>query len=560
MLLNVASLSVSFGDFIAVDALSFSLKKGETLAIVGESGSGKSLTALALMGLLPKNAVQSGSIMLHAKGRDFPLHQLKDERDWQQIRGAETAMIFQEPMSALNPVMRIGKQLTETILLHQKTNKKEAKEIALKWLAHVQLPQPEIIYSKYPHQLSGGQKQRVVIAMALCNHPALILADEPTTALDATVQLEILSLLRKLQQEQDAAMIFITHDLSVATSIADQVLVMYRGKAVEWGAAKEVLQHPKHAYTQALLQCRPTASSKGKKLKTIADVQSGKVEPQTGFETENRPPKTIQKAAPDKVLLSVRDLQIWFPTKQNWWGKTTEHFKAVEAVSFDLVKGEVLGLVGESGCGKSTVSRALMGLQPVEEGQILFEGRDLSHLSEKEWKLVRRDIQLVFQDPFSSLNPRMKIGDALLEAVQQREGKISRTTARDEAIYLLETVRLPAEAMHKYPHQFSGGQRQRIGIARALALKPKLLLCDESVSALDVSVQAEILNLLTSLRQDFALTFLFISHDLGVVHYIADRLLVMQHGKIVERGTANEVLKNPQEAYTKKLVAAAEVR
>jgi peptide/nickel transport system ATP-binding protein len=549
-ILSVNNLQISFAareTFMAVKNLSFELQKGKTLAVVGESGSGKSLTALALMGLLPKSASFGGSINLHDEDKTYNLAEATTEQ-WQQLRGKAIGIVFQEPMSSLNPVMSIGKQVAETIITHQNVSKQQAKTIAIDWLRKVQLPEPEKIYKRYPHQLSGGQKQRVMIAMAMCNHPALLIADEPTTALDVTVQREVLQLMHDLQQEQGTAMIFITHDLALASEIADDVLVMYKGEMVEYGDVAQVLKQPQHPYTKALVACRPAAQQKGKRLPIVSDF----LEPASVTKPEIL---WVEQTVTGNVLLAVNNLRVWFEENKNLFGKTQTYFKAVDDVSFELKKGEVLGLVGESGCGKSTISRSLMGLLPVHEGQIIFDGKDLAKLSQSQWKQVRRHVQLIFQDPYASLNPRMTIGDMLIEPMRVHD-IVPSNELKKEAQRLLDLVHLPADSMKRYPHQFSGGQRQRIGIARALALRPKLLICDESVSALDVSVQAQILNLLKELQQEFQLSYLFISHDLSIVHYISDRVMVMQAGEIVESGNAEQVMKQPANDYTKRLIQA----
>ena len=546
-ILLVNGLSVSFpgrNTFTAVENISFDIDKGKTLAIVGESGSGKSLTALALMGLLPPNATQQGKLTLTVNNKDSQL----TTRNLRLVRGKEIGMVFQEPMSSLNPVMSIGKQLRESILTHQHISKEEGRHLALEWLGKVQLPEPARMYARYPHQLSGGQKQRVMIAMAMCNHPALLIADEPTTALDVTVQQEIIRLMHFLQQEHGSAMIFITHDLALAATIADEVMVMYKGKVMEYGAVSQVLQQPQHPYTKALLACRPSAGHKGQRLPTVADFMN--------TSNDQRFSPVRQLPDPPGALLKVSDLRIWFAEDKNLLGKPLSYFKAVDGVSLTINKGEVLGLVGESGCGKSSLSRGLVGLLPVHSGEMIFDGHDLAKISLHEWGAVRRKIQMIFQDPYSSLNPRMTVGDMLMEPLMVH-GIVPKSELHKEAERLLNIVQLTVGAMNRYPHQFSGGQRQRIGIARALALRPELLICDESVSALDVSIQAQILNLLKDLQAEFQLTYLFISHDLSVVHYISDRVMVMQAGKIIETGDAEQVLKQPKEAYTRKLVDAA---
>lgn len=544
--ITVRDLCISFGKkedrFDAVKGISFEIGRGRTLAVVGESGSGKSLTALALTGLLPKEASVQGTLLL--QNTTDPLTRL-DAAGWQDVRGAKIGMVFQEPMSALNPVMRVGKQLSEAIQAHGKTSAEAARRKAIEWMEQVQLPEPGKLYDRYPHQLSGGQKQRMMIAMAMCHHPSLLIADEPTTALDVTVQKEVLQLMSRLQQQYGTALMFITHDLALAAGMADEVLVLYKGACVEYGPASVVFRNPQHPYTQALLACRPAAQEKGRRLPVVADFLEHKVT------VQEQPSVAIQ----EEVLLDVNSLRVWFPSQHNWLGKATQYFKAVEDVSFRLHKGEVLGLVGESGCGKSTLSKTLMGILPAKEGQVLYQGRDLTHFNAQDWRSMRREVQMIFQDPYASLNPRMRVGDIIREPLL-RHRIVPSSEADKEVQRLLDLVQLPADSARRYPHQFSGGQRQRIGIARALALRPRLLICDESVSALDVSVQAQILNLLKDLQAVFDLSYLFISHDLSVVHYISDRVLVMQQGRIVETGDAEQVLKQPQHPYTQKLVAA----
>lgn len=551
-ILKVSNLQISFEGakkFDAVKNISFQVSKGKTLAIVGESGSGKSLTALSLIGLLPIAAKVSGSIELKSKNDFVALDQLGN--NWKNIRGKDIGMVFQEPMSSLNPIMKVGKQLTESIIIHQKLNLQQAKNIAIEWLEKVQIQEPQKIFDRYPHQLSGGQKQRVMIAMAMCNHPILLIADEPTTALDVTVQMEVVKLMQDLQKQTGTAMIFITHDLALASTIADEVLVMYKGEVVEYGTKDKVLNTPNHPYTKALIACKPSSSQKGKLLPIVADFLDEK----TATENTVIDAQPILHTITDEPLLVVNDLRIWFTENKDWLGKPLHYFKAVDDVSFQINKGEILGLVGESGCGKSTLSKSLIGLLPVKEGQIIFENKDLAKIAPKDWKEVRRKIQMIFQDPFASLNPRITIGDMLAEPLSVHK-IVPKHQISSEVKRLLDLVQLSSDAIYKYPHQFSGGQRQRIGIARALALRPELIVCDESVSALDVSVQAQILNLLKHLQAEFDLSYLFISHDLSVVHYISDRVLVMQKGKIVESGDAVQVLKNPTNDYTKKLIAS----
>lgn len=557
-ILDVAHLQIGFTgapEFIAVKDLSFELKAGETLAIVGESGSGKSLTALALMGLLPKNALLRGDAELNDGNQKKILQELNGTA-WQDIRGRLVSMVFQEPMSALNPVMQIGKQLSEAISAHQNLTYDKARKIAIAWLGKVQLPEPEEIYHRFPHQLSGGQKQRVMIAMAMCHHPQVLIADEPTTALDATVQQDVILLMQQLQQEHQTSMIFITHDLSLAARIASEVLVMYKGQVMEYGAAETVLKHPQHPYTQALLACRPSVNQKSARLPIVSDFwqpEDERLVPVPAL--KNIPAIKAENSVSTEVILKAENVRIWFPQQKNWLGNATDYFKAVDDVSFELHKGETLGLVGESGCGKSTLSRGIMGLTPIHEGHIYFDGKDLANATKEEWLKVRRKMQMIFQDPFSSLNPRLTVGDIVSEPIRVH-GIASGRELKAETLRVLDLVQLPADAYNRYPHQFSGGQRQRIGIARALGLRPEVLICDESVSALDVSIQAQILNLLRDLQQELSLTYLFISHDLSVVYYLCDRIMVMQKGKIVETGTADAVLKHPTNAYTQRLVNA----
>lgn len=540
--LQLTDVSIRFGDAApVVQALCFSVAAGKTLALVGESGSGKSLTALSVMGLLPKNASISGNITLTVPDEKIALLRL-EKGQWSAVRGRRAGLIFQEPMSALNPLLTVGSQLAEAICQHQPISGKNARSEAVEWLRKVQLPQPEKLYDRYPHQLSGGQKQRVIIAMALCNRPALVIADEPTTALDATVQLEIVRLLQTLQRETGTALLFITHDLALAREIADDVLVLFRGETMEYGTAEKIFTQPENVYTQALLQCRPGPQNKDRRLPQVADF--------LGEIPESKSPLLPLPALSENTptALKVQNLSVVY-------GSGKSAFRAVEDVSFTLHEGEVLGLVGESGCGKSTIAKALMGLAPVSGGTIAVAG-NFPENERLRMLALRRTMQLIFQDPAASLNPRMQVLDAIAEPMLAH--RLCRVReARVEAARLLEQVGLPAISGKKYPHELSGGQKQRIGIARALSLKPRILICDESVSALDVSVQAQILNLLQDLRVQLGLSYLFISHDLQVVHYISDRVLVMQAGKVVESGTADAVLHHPTHPYTQKLVAAS---
>lgn len=547
-LVTVNDLRISFSKpqlLEVVKGISFTLEKNKTLAIVGESGSGKSLLALSLMGLLPKGALINQSLSINIANNLMTIDSI-NKKDWQRYRGKFMSMVFQEPMSALNPVQCIGHQIQECLLQHQKISKRQAQALAIDWLHKVKLPQAEQIYYRYPHQLSGGQKQRVMIAMAMCNKPELLIADEPSTALDASVQQEIVRLMQALQAETGAAMIFITHDLGLAAEVADDILVLHQGNAIEYGSAEEIIHRPKEAYTKALINCRPKLDNKGKKLPVIADFMSGNTEP-------------IALSAPasneHEQILSVRALHIWYPSGKNLFGNTNQYYKAVQGISFDLERGKTLGLVGESGCGKSSIGKALMGLAPIHSGSIRFKDKEIAGYKGKEWNSVRADMQLIFQDPFASLNPRRDIAAIIGEPLLIHQG-IKEQVLQQETARLLDLVQLPQSAAHRYPHQFSGGQRQRIGIARALALKAQVLICDESVSALDVSVQAQILNLLKSLQYELQLSYLFITHDLSVVHYMSDEIMVMQKGKIVEQGSADAILKAPQASYTQSLIDA----
>jgi len=547
----------------AVDGISFDIRRGETVGIVGESGSGKSVTALSIMQLVSKpGRITDGSITFTTKdGKTQNLLELS-QNQMRQYRGNRLGMIFQEPMTSLNPVLRCGAQVMEAILAHQTVTKAVAKKQTIALFQKVQLQEPERIFRAYPHQLSGGQKQRVMIAMALCNQPDLLIADEPTTALDVTVQQSILQLMADLKRDFNASVLFITHDLGVISEIADRVLVMYQGKIVEQGTVQQIFEQPQHPYTKGLLACRPPLHYRLHRLPTMQDflksnaitsvenaVASAKID---STETEARL-ENLQSQSP---LISVQNLQTWFPAQRNFLGKTTAYTKAVNEVSFFIYPGETLGLVGESGCGKTTLGRSLLRLVPVREGKVVYIGQDLLNLSPKQLRQVRKDLQIIFQDPFSSLNPRKMIGEAILEPMRVHQILETEAERKDRVIELLETVSLEAKHFHRYPHEFSGGQRQRICIARALAVNPKFLICDESVSALDVSIQAQVLNLLKYLQAQFQLTYLFISHDLSVVKFMSDRILVMKDGKIVESGPADTIYESPKTAYTRQLIAA----
>ncbi|MBV4360669.1 ABC transporter ATP-binding protein [Pinibacter aurantiacus] len=556
-LLQIKNLHVEFTNndatTKALHGISFEVNNGEIVAVVGESGSGKSVTAMSILQLLPSPPAKytSGEI-LFSDDAETTINLLNlPEKELRSIRGNKISMIFQEPMTSLNPVFSCGQQVAEAIQLHDKVSKKEALQRTVELFKQVQLPDPDKIINRYPFQLSGGQKQRVMIAMAMSCNPSLLIADEPTTALDVTVQKRILQLIKELQQQNNMGVIFITHDLGVVAEIADKVVVMYKGNIVEQGPTKTVLQSPKHPYTQALLQCRPALHPKGERLPVISDF----LEPKQ----HTKPlAKTVpeQKKNSAETLLEVRDLTVKFPSVKNFFGRTLEYNTAVNNVSFDIYKGETLGLVGESGCGKTTLGRTLLRLQDAQEGKIIFEGKDLLAIDKNELRTRRKDFQIVFQDPYSSLNPRKTAGRAIVEPLQVHEVLTSTNKRKELAMELLGKVNLQPEHFYRYPHEFSGGQRQRIGIARALALNPGFIVFDESVSALDVSVQAQVLNLLTDLKNEFNFTAIFISHDLSVVKYISDRIMVMRKGKIEEIGYAEAVYNNPQSAYTAQLLSA----
>lgn len=536
--------------------LSLELKKGELLAIVGESGSGKSVSALSLLRLLPKQSTVTGHAFLH-RWEEQPLDLIElPQADMNEIRGSNIAMIFQEPMTSLNPVFTCGYQVMESIRLHQKVNKKIARQKAIALFEQVQLPDPAGMIKRYPHELSGGQKQRVMIAMAMSSNPALLIADEPTTALDVTVQKNILELIRQLQRQNNMGVIFITHDLGIVADIADKIAVMHKGEIVEQGIAKEVLAKPRHPYTRALLACRPASNPKGKRLPVVSDflgVDESLVNVQPA---PNEPRIAKDKTETPAPILQVQNLSVQFPTRKNLFGKAVEFFNAVDNVSFDVMPGDIVGLVGESGCGKTTLGRTILQLVKPTSGNIILHGEDISKIKTPSLRSLRKDFQIVFQDPYGSLNPRLTIGEAILEPLNVHGMGSTGSNRKEKVIELLEKVNLKAEHYNRYPHQFSGGQRQRICIARALVLEPQFLVFDESVSALDVSVQAQVLNLLNDLKAAFGFTAIFISHDLAVVHYISNRILVMQQGKIVEQGSADQVYQQPAHEYTRKLLDA----
>ncbi|WP_317173587.1 ABC transporter ATP-binding protein [Hymenobacter montanus] len=597
-LLTVSNLTIEFsshrGNVRAVDGVSFALSRGETLAIVGESGSGKSVTSLALLGLIPMppgRIVGGQAIFQSEKLGETNLLKLSDN-DLRQVRGNDIGMIFQEPMTSLNPVYTCGSQVVEALLLHANCTEKAAKQRTLELFAEAQLPRPESIFRSYPHEISGGQKQRVMIAMAMACRPALLIADEPTTALDVTVQARMLQLIDDLRRQHNTAVLFITHDLGVVAEIADRILVMYRGKVVEQGKVLDIFSNPQHPYTKGLLACRPHLSVGKKRLPVVADFMredaSGqlfalpapvvplpsealteaspqveqlrdKIETTKTFPVEHLASPPERGSVPEgcrEALLQVQNLQVHFPLRKGFFRRATDYVRAVDDVSFTLYPGETIGLVGESGCGKTTLGRALLRLTEPTAGRILFEGTDLAKLSGGDLRRRRRDLQLVFQDPYAALNPMLTVGEAIWEPMRVHKVGGTRQEQKAKVLELLRTVGLRDEHFQRYPHEFSGGQRQRICIARALALQPKLIVCDESVSALDVSVQAQVLNLLNDLKREFGITYLFITHDLSVAQFMSDRLLVMHQGRIVESGPAAAIYAHPRHEYTQSLLAA----
>lgn len=553
----------------AVNDISFVLNKGEVLGIVGESGSGKSVTSLSIMRLIssPPGKVSGGEIYFN-NGSCTNLLSL-EEKQMRHYRGKEIAMIFQEPMTSLNPVIKCGKQVTEAIRLHLKLSKKEAKEKTIKLFEEVQLPRPLNIFNSYPHELSGGQKQRVMIAMVMSCNPSILIADEPTTALDVTVQKTILELMKKLQSVHGMSIIFITHDLGVVAEIADKVLVMYKGNIVERGNVKEIFANPQHPYTKGLLACRPTMEKRLKQLPVVSDFMNenadGIIEEKKYTLTEVNKnlivSKEERKINLDKLysnspVLEVKNLKTYFPVRKGIFGKAHEYIRAVDNVSFTVFPGETLGLVGESGCGKTTLGRTILRLIEPTAGNVMFKGIDIAKLSGKDLRKVRKNLQIIFQDPYSSLNPRISIGSAIMEPMKVHGIYANDKERKNKVIELLERVNMSGNQFNRYPHEFSGGQRQRICIARALALNPEFIICDESVSALDVSIQAQVLNLLNELKREFGFTYIFISHDLSVVKFMSDRMIVMKDGKIQEYGDADDIYSNPSTDYTRKLIDA----
>lgn len=558
-LLHVKNLRVSFKgedkQYIeTVKGITFDIPTNTTVALVGESGSGKSVTSLATMGLLPvgQSKIDEQSKIIF-EGKDLLSLSRKDMR---KICGKDIAMIFQEPMSSLNPVFTVGNQIAEVLCLHMGLNRKQARQRVLELLKEVGIPSPETKIDAYPNQLSGGQQQRVMIAMAIACEPKLLIADEPTTALDVTIQKQIIDLLESLRKRRQMSMLFITHDLALVGEIADKVIVMRHGEIREQGAAEQVLEQPKDVYTRALLYCRPQMSQRPYRLPVTSDFmrQEDDVLVEQSFDASEIPERKRGLIGDEKIILEVKDLKKSFYSRKGLFGK--EEFQAVKGVSFKLAKGKTLGLVGESGSGKTTVGLLLMRLHQASGGQAFIEGKDILSLTEKEFAKYQRKIQIIFQNPYASLNPRFTIGQILLEPMQIHNIGKDDAERKQIALGLLERVNLPEQAYYRYPHEFSGGQRQRIAIARCLTLKPEILICDESVSALDVSVQAQVLNLLQDLQDEFGLSYIFISHDLSVVKYISDQVMVMNHGEVVEIANSDELYAHPQHDYTKRLLQA----
>ncbi|MBK6344870.1 MAG: ABC transporter ATP-binding protein [Bacteroidales bacterium] len=567
-ILKIENLSVSFRDeggwHKAVDQVSFSISPGQSLGIVGESGSGKSVTSLSVIRLLPAmgSRVDNGRILFCGKdGKEISITDI-DEPLMRKLRGSRIAMIFQEPMTSLNPVMKCGKQLKEAVKLHLGFNNKKAKQHVIALFKEVLLPDPERVYRSYPHQLSGGQKQRVMIAMAISCRPDILIADEPTTALDVTVQKAILALLRSLRDKYGMSLIFISHDLGVIAEVADYVLVMKQGKIVEQGLVRDIFCDPAHPYTRGLIACRPPLDKRLRRLPVIDDFDDSSEDAaakiQSLFEEVNLEERRVfhKNLYSGLPLLEVNNLSVYYPLPRYLFNRQRNFFKAVDHISFNVYKGETLGLVGESGCGKTTLGRAILRLIEPTSGKLEYNGIDLIHLNKEDLRALRKRIQIIFQDPYSSLNPRSTAGQSIMEPMQAHNMYAGNIQRKEKVMDLLQRVNLKPEHFERYPHQFSGGQRQRICIARALALEPEFIICDESVSALDVSVQAQVLNLLNDLKKSFGFTYIFISHDLSVVRFMSDRMLVMRMGKIVELGDADSIYNSPSESYTRDLIAA----
>ncbi|MFD2513984.1 ABC transporter ATP-binding protein [Pontibacter locisalis] len=574
-ILQVSNLESAFstrhGKTKAVDNISFEVYPGETVAIVGESGSGKSVTALSLMRLINTNAggTAGGRAMFHSKAYgEVDLFQLP-EKQMQKIRGNEISMIFQEPMSSLNPVLTCGKQVAEVLLLHANLSKKEAKERTILLFERAKLPRPEKIFDTYPHEISGGQKQRVMIAMAMACEPSLLIADEPTTALDVTVQARVLQLINELRLKENTAVLFITHDLGIVAEIADRILVMYKGRLVEQGSVMDIFTNPQHPYTKGLLACQPKLSVKPQSVLPVVsdfllkDDHGNVIERDKGAATKlvdlvSKEASSLTNPEQQQIapLLKVENLKVHFPIRKGFFGRVTGYIKAVDGVSFEVQPGETIALVGESGCGKTTLARALLRLLEPTKGSIIFDGQDITRLVPEELRKRRRDFQMIFQDPYASLNPMHTVGETIMEPMRVHKYYADDKERRGKTLELIDKVGLSSSCFDRYPQEFSGGQRQRISIARALALQPKCLICDEAVSNLDVSVQAQVLNLLNQLKKELQITYIFITHDLAVAKYMADRILVMHNGQIVEEGKPEQLFEHPQEEYTRTLLDA----
>ena len=555
-IIQVKNLSISFGEKKVINSINFNLKEGETLGIVGESGSGKSLTSLAIMGLLNPLAKihKESEILFRHNNKMIDLLKLS-KTELEEIRGNQIGMIFQEPMTSLNPSLRCGEQVAEAVRLHLKLSKKDAEEKVISLFEQVKLPNPQRIYNAFPHELSGGQKQRVMIAMAISCKPKLLIADEPTTALDVTVQKATLDLLKDLQKSHNMSVLFISHDLGVIANVCEEVLVMFRGNVVEQGNVDTIFNHPQENYTKGLIACRPRLDERTVRLPTVKDYLENP-DFKTDIYTNEARAKFHEKIYSSAPILEVKNLKKYFYPSAFFGESSIPSVKAVDDISFKVYPGETMGLVGESGSGKTTLSRTVLLLEKPTEGEIYFNGIDITKLKKEEIRKLRREIQIIFQDPYSSLNPRQTVAQIITEPMEVHKIGNSKKERLNKASDLLEKVGLSALDLTKYPHEFSGGQRQRIGIARALALNPKFIICDESVSALDVSVQAQVLNLLNDLKTEFGFTYIFISHDLAVVKYMSDQLLVMQHGEMKELDDADEVYLHPKTSYTKELIEA----
>ncbi|HTA27191.1 MAG TPA: ABC transporter ATP-binding protein [Bacteroidia bacterium] len=570
ILLEVNNLTVDFttenGTFKAINGISYSLERGQCLGIVGESGSGKTVSSLALMRLIPRaGKISGGELIFNSAENGKTAIQNLSEKEMRSFRGNEIAMVFQEPLTSLNPVLTCGYQVMEAIMLHQQVSKAESRNRTLELFKKVKLPRPETIVDSYPHQLSGGQKQRVMIAMAMSCNPSLLIADEPTTALDVTVQKTILELMKELQEENGMSIIFISHDLGVIAEIADKALVMYKGDIVEQGNILDIFSNPQHPYTKGLLACRPPLDKRLKLLPTVKDflepqppllVGEGRVRSSQGIITSEERKEAHQKLYAAEPILKVENLKTYFPVSKGIFGKTTDYVKAVDDISFNIYPGETLGIVGESGSGKTTLGRTILRLIEPTSGNLIYKGTDILKLQAEQMRHYRKKLQIIFQDPYSSLNPHFTVGESIVEPMRVHNILADEQQRKKKAIELLERVNMNASQFNLYPHEFSGGQRQRVCIARALALNPEFIVCDECISALDVSVQAQVINLLSELKKDFGFTYLFISHDISVVKFISDRMVVLYNGKIEEMGDADEIYFNPQKDYTKRLINA----